>query len=327
MKENYAKDKVLLLLKGSNDYISGEELSKRMGITRSAIWKYIKALRGEGYEIDSVTNKGYKLINSTGVLNAMELEEGLQTKTLGKRLVFLQSVDSTNQEVKRLAAQDAPHGTVVVAEQQLTGKGRLGRVWSSPPGTGIWFSFLLRPQLPPSKVSGITLAAGLGVCMAIRQYTGLNALIKWPNDVIIGNKKVCGILTEMTAEDNRIDYAVVGIGINVNTKEFDAEIRSKATSLSIEAGSDINRAELFKAVLKYVEHYIDLYLTDLEKGILPQYTGLCATIGRRVRVVRGSNTLEGEAVSIGSHGDLNVRLDGGSIVAVNSGEVTVQGIY
>ncbi len=327
MKANTAKDKVLLLLKGSSDYISGEELSQRMGITRSAIWKYIKSLRDEGYQIDSVTNKGYKLVDSNNVLNAIELEEGLQTKNLGKKIIFLQSVDSTNQEVKRQAVNDAPHGTVVVAEQQFMGKGRLGRMWSSPPGTGIWFSFLLRPQITPSEIAGITLAAGLGVCKAIRQFTGLNALIKWPNDVIVGNKKICGILTEMTAEDDRVEYAVVGIGINVNMTEFAPEIRNKATSIAVETGSPINRADLFKVVLKWVEYYIDMYLTDIEKSIIPEYTSLCATVGRQVTVTRGNNILRGNAVSVDSLGDLNVKLENGKIIAVNSGEVTVQGIY
>jgi len=327
MRENSAREKVLLLLKNSNEYISGEELSRKMGMTRSAIWKYIKSLRSEGYQIDSVTNKGYKLIDSKNVMNAIELEDGLETKEFGRKIVFLESVDSTNQEVKRLAVQDAPHGTVVIAEQQLMGKGRLGRAWSSPAGTGMWFSILLRPQITPGEVAGITLATGLGVCKAIRHFTGLNALIKWPNDVIVGNKKICGILTEMTAEADRIEYAVVGIGINVNITEFDLEIRSKATSLALETGSEINRADLFKEVLKYVEEYIDKFLADREQGIIKEYTGLCATLGRQVTVTRGNNVLAGKAVSVDSFGNLNVKLDNGRVIAVNSGEVTVQGIY
>ncbi len=327
MKENNIKDKVLLMLKENDDYISGEEISQCMGITRSAIWKYIKTLRSEGYVIDSVTNKGYKLTDSSGVINEYELTNGLQTRWLGKRLIYLQSVDSTNTEIKRLAQNGAEHGTVVVAEQQQTGKGRLGRVWSSPKGTGLWFSILLRPQIAPSQVAGITLAAGLGVCKAVRRYTGVNALIKWPNDIVIGRKKICGILTEMTAEADRIEYAVVGIGVNVNTKEFPYEIQCKATSLAIETGCDIKRKELFKEILADTEKYIDSYLTNLEADIIDEYTGLCVTLGRQVTITRGKTTLNGTAVAIGGEGDLVVKINDSENISVNSGEVTVQGIY
>lgn len=327
MKENNIKNKVLLILKESEDYISGEEISQRMGITRSAIWKYIKALRNEGYVIDSVTNKGYKLTDSNSVINEYELTDDLQTEWLGKNLFYLQSVDSTNTEIKRLAQNGAEHGTVVVAEEQQTGKGRLGRVWSSPKGTGLWFSILLRPQIAPSEVAGITLATGLGVCKAIRRCTGLNALIKWPNDIVTGSKKLCGILTEMTAEADRIEYAVVGIGVNVNTKEFPEEIQHKATSLSIETGCDINRAKLFRKILTDTEKYIDSYLTNLEADIIDEYTSLCVTLGKQVTVTRGKSILKGIAVAIGNDGDLIVKTDDGENISVNSGEVTVQGIY
>lgn len=326
MKDNSTKNKILSLLKKSDDYISGEQLSQDIGITRSAIWKYINALRSEGYDIDSVTNKGYKLSGCSDVINEFELTEGLKTKWLAKSLVYLPTVDSTNQEVKRIASA-YPHGTVVIAEQQTAGKGRLGRVWSSPNGTGLWFSILLKPEIALNQIAGITLVCGLGVCKAIRKYTGLNALIKWPNDIIIGNKKICGILTEMTAEADRINYAVTGIGINVNTSEFDGEIKHKATSLSIENNNVINRAELFKEIILSLETEFDNYFSNPDSGIDEEYTSLCVTLGREVTVKRGNSTFSGKAVAVESTGDLVVRLSDSTAVKVSSGEVTVQGIY
>lgn len=179
------KEKVLLLLK-EGEYISGEKLSEILGVSRTAIWKAINSLRDDGYEIDSVTNKGYKLVKKPNVLNASTISEGLNVKVVGTEIITLKTVDSTNEEIKRKAHENARSGLVVISCEQTAGKGRLGRKWASNEG-GVYFSFLLRPELPPSDVSGITLAAGLGVCLAIRKFTGLDAKIKWPNDVIVGN--------------------------------------------------------------------------------------------------------------------------------------------
>lgn len=327
MKENNMKNKILLLLKSNDRYISGEELSKMLGITRSAIWKYIKSLRAEGYVINSVTNRGYKLKDSSNAINEIELSENLKTKWLGKKIIYISNVDSTSSEIKRISVNNPPIGTTVVAEEQSGGKGRLGRNWTSPKGSGLWFSFILRPNIVPSQIAGITLAVGLGVCKAIRNYTGLDAKIKWPNDVIINNKKLCGILTEMTAEADKINYAVVGIGINVNIESFPEDIKHKATSLFMEMGRNVDRVELFKNVLFEVENYIDSYLLKLDTEILDEYKELCATLGRNVEVIRGNQRLIGKAIDIGSTGDLVIETETGQKVLVNSGEVTVQGIY
>ncbi|MBQ1992276.1 MAG: biotin--[Clostridia bacterium] len=262
--------------------------------------------------------------NST--INQNILTENLKTKWLAKKLVYLPDVDSTNQEVKRIAS-DYPHGTAVVAEYQTTGKGRLGRIWSSPKGTGLWFSILLKPEIAPEQLAGITLACGLGVCKAIRQYTGLNALIKWPNDIIVGNKKICGILTEMKAEADKIIYAVAGIGINVNTAEFDEDIKHKATSLSIEANTAVDRAELFKEIMLCLEKSFDDYFSEPDSAISDEYIKLCATLGRNVAVARGNTTFNGKAVGVEATGDLLVEISDGTVIKVSSGEVTVQGIY
>lgn len=262
--------------------------------------------------------------NST--INQTTLTENLKTKWLAKKLVYLPEVDSTNQEVKRIAC-DYPNGTAVVAEKQTAGKGRLGRVWSSPKGTGLWFSILLKPNIAPNQIAGITLACGLGVCKAIRKYTGLNALIKWPNDIIIGNKKICGILTEMKAEADKISYAVVGIGINVNTTEFEEDIKHKATSLSVEANKAIDRAELFKEIMVYLERSFDDYFSNPDEVVSDEYIKLCATLGRNVAVARGNTAFNGKAVGVEATGDLLVEIADGTTIQVSSGEVTVQGIY
>ncbi len=209
------KTKILSALKHTEGYVSGEQLSTELGMTRSAVWKYIKALKADGYKIDSVRNKGYRLIASPDKLDEEDITNGLETTLVGKKLILLDEVDSTNEEVKRLAAQGAEDGTVVAAEHQTSGRGRFGRVWDSDNG-GLYFTILLRPELPPSDIASITLAAGYGVCLAVREYSGADARIKWPNDVIIGNRKICGILTEMAAQSDRIDYVAIGIGINLN---------------------------------------------------------------------------------------------------------------
>lgn len=259
--------------------------------------------------------------------NQQKLKEYLNTIQLGRNFVYIESVDSTNTQAKLLAQQGATNGTVVLAEHQTNGKGRLGRQWCSPKGAGLWFSILLRPQISPMQISGITLVTGLAVCKAIRKYTKLNALIKWPNDVIIGNKKLCGILTEMSAKTDKIDYVVVGVGINVNTLEFDEEIAQKATSLKKETGKTINREEFLTVVLGEIEECISLYLSNPNNGISKEYIQLCATLGRQVTVSRGNNNIQGKAVTVTSNGDLVVETNEGKPILVNSGEVIVQGIY
>lgn len=259
-------------------------------------------------------------------MDSFELSNSLNTWWLGKKLIHLDEIDSTNQEVKRIA-ENQPNGTIVIAEKQTRGKGRLGRVWCSDEGTSLLFSILLKPEIAPNKIAGITLACGFAVCKAIRNYTNLNALIKWPNDIIIGNKKLCGILTEMSASAEKINYAVVGIGVNVNTTEFDDEISGKATSLRIEKCALIDRAKLFGVIIEALEKCFDDYFSDPDNIITDDYKALCATINREVTIKRGSLSLTGTAIDIKSSGDLVVRLADNSVTEVSSGEVTVQGIY
>ena len=320
------KDKILAALENSDGFISGGELSKPLGVSRTAVWKYIRNLREEGYVIDSVTNRGYCMREKPALLDAQIIRNSIPARIVGREVVVLKSVDSTNEELKRRARDGAISGIVVASESQTGGKGRLGRSWKSDPG-GLFFSLLLRPELPPAELSSITLAAGLAVCLAVREYTGLDARIKWPNDIIIGNKKLCGILTEMAAQSDIIEYVIIGIGINVNNREFPEEIRAKTVSLREQTGKLIDRNDFFVAVLKHLDEEAASFISGFSADEFRQISELCATIGRRVSASRGDSRIEGTAESISSSGELEVRDDSGKLHRISSGEVVVQGIY
>lgn len=320
------KNKILSALSIAGTYISGEQLSEILGVSRTTVWNYIKQLRAEGYIIDSVTNKGYKLISSPDRLNPGLIMQKYTPCLIGTKIVILPETDSTNEEIKRRAAMGEKSGLVVAAETQTRGKGRLGRTWSSQSG-GLFFSFLLRTELPPSDVTGITLAAGYAVCLGIREFAGINAKIKWPNDIIIGNKKICGILTEMTAQPDQTEYIICGIGINVNIRDFPEEIRSKCSSLLIETGRQTDRSKLLGYVIEKLDKVLSSFMLSLSVDDMVSFRELCATLGRKITFTRGKEKIEATAVDIGSDGELIARDDMGKEYAINSGEVTVQGIY
>ena len=321
------KDKVLALLKKQEAYISGEEMSQSLGVTRAAVWKAIKKLQGEGYIIESSTKKGYKLVEKPNVITPAELAPMLCGYTLGQVIKYYEVVDSTNEKAKALAREGASEGTLVIADQQSAGKGRLGRNWSSPAGTGIWMSLILKPEILPQYASQLTLVAGLCMCEAIREVTGLDATIKWPNDIVVNGKKVCGILTEMSAEMERINYIVLGIGVNVNHKAFPEELPF-ATSLALEGKQDYERASLIKAFLERFEkdykHYkVDPHLT----AILSRYEAHCITLGKTVKIISGNESFTAEAKEITIDGNLIVKTETGEEKLIHSGEVSVRGLY
>ncbi len=322
------KEEILLRLRQNEGYLSGEQLSEALGVSRAAVWKAITSLRDAGYEIDSATNRGYRLVSSPDVLTPEEVGYGLQTKTLGAKIFAFAEVDSTNEEAKRQAQCGAPDGSVFIAERQTGGKGRLGRAWKSPEGTGIWFSILLRPSLLPTEISNITLLAGIAVCRAVRSVTGCEACIKWPNDVVIGSRKICGILTELAAEIDRVEYIVLGIGINANMEAFPGELAEKATSLRMEAGKSFSRAAVLRAVLEELEPLLKkAQMGNALSYVLDEYKSLCISLHRRVGFFWDGKKQTGTAVDISPLGELIVELDEGGHVAINAGEVVVQGIY
>lgn len=319
--------KILDILLNTDDFISGQEISEKLGVSRQAVWKAINALKEKGYEIQSVTNRGYHLVSSPNYLNESSLKSLLHNKIIGKNLIVLDSVNSTNDYLKKLGNEGGENGTVVAAREQTKGKGRLGRTWQSKKDDGIAFSVILRPNVAPSEVSAITPLAGLAVCKAIREYTKLDCVIKWPNDIIIGRKKLVGILTEMSAEFDAVEYVITGIGINVDHTSFPEEIAFKATSLLLETGRHIDKNEFLACVLEHLENEFVKNNLELTPTALSEYTDLCATVGRSVTFQRGTRRISGMAVGVSEHGELKVMMSDGTISLVNSGEVTVQGIY
>lgn len=319
--------KILDILLNADDFISGQEISEKLGVSRQAVWKSINALKEKGYEIQSVTNRGYRLVSSPDYLNESSLKSLLHNKIIGKNLIVLDSVNSTNDYLKKLGNEGCENGTVVAAREQTRGKGRLGRTWQSKKDDGIAFSVLLRPNVAPSEVSAITPLAGLAVCKAIREYTKLDCVIKWPNDIIVGRKKLVGILTEMSAEFDAVEYVITGIGINVDHTSFPEEIAFKATSLLLETGRHIDKNEFLACVLEHLENEFVKNNLELTPTALSEYTDLCATVGRSVTFQRGTRRISGMAVGVSEHGELKVMMSDGTICLVNSGEVTVQGIY
>lgn len=319
--------KILDILLNADDFISGQEISEKLGVSRQAVWKSINALKEKGYEIQSVTNRGYRLVSSPDYLNESSLKSLLHNKIIGKNLIVLDSVNSTNDHLKKLGNEGCENGTVVAAREQTRGKGRLGRTWQSKKDDGIAFSVLLRPNVAPSEVSAITPLAGLAVCKAIREYTKLDCVIKWPNDIIVGRKKLVGILTEMSAEFDAVEYVITGIGINVDHTSFPEEIAFKATSLLLETGRHIDKNEFLACVLEHLENEFVKNNLELTPTALSEYTDLCATVGRSVTFQRGTRRISGMAVGVSEHGELKVMMSDGTISLVNSGEVTVQGIY
>lgn len=314
------RDEIVNILLESEGPVSGEEISRRLGVSRAAIWKHIKALRAEGYEIQSSTKVGYTLARLTDLLLPREITRGLSTRQIGRRVYHFDETPSTNDVAKNLARSGAPHGTVVVAERQTGGRGRLGRAWQSPEG-GIWMSIVLRPKIEPRMAAGLTLALGYAVARAVSLACGLSAKLKWPNDVFIHGKKAVGVLTEISAEMDSVNYVVAGIGINANVDVSGYEFT--ATSLSAELGRRIDRAALARAVLKEVEDAHEVFVSKGLVAMISDITRMSCTVGSRVEVKTPEGVRSGLAVGIDEDGALLVKEDGGEVRRFLSGDVTI----
>lgn len=322
------RDQILALLKESKDFVSGQELCERFSVSRTAVWKAINALKDAGYEVEAIRNKGYRLVASPDVLLSDEIKSLLETKWFGRKILYFDSIDSTNNEIKRQAEKELVPGMLAIAEEQTAGRGRRDRNWVSPPGTGIWMSFPVKPDLPPYKAPMITLVTALAVAKAIEEETGLEALIKWPNDIVVNGHKITGILTEMSAEMTSIHYVVIGIGINVNTEEFPEEIRETASSLYIEGGNRIKRSRLVASFGKYFEKYYEMFC---EAGnlstIRPEYEERLVNKDKEVFIIEKDNKIKRTAIGIGDEGELIVKDEAGNEEKIIAGEVSVRGIY
>lgn len=321
------KDAVLRLLKKSRpEYVSGEEICRTLMVTRTCVWKYIQALREEGYEVDARPRAGYRLVAVPDKLYPEEVGDQLSTRFVGRRIYYSESLPSTNDRAKDLARQGEPEGTIVVADEQTGGRGRLGRSWLSPKGKGLWFSVVFRPPVNPSRASQLTILAAVALAGAIMDRTGLQVGIKWPNDLLLNGRKVCGILTEMSAEMDRINYLVLGAGVNVNLApaDFAGEVKETATSLMIERNGPVSRVGLLRAALESIERWYLCWLSEGFVPVLARWKDLSVTLDRPVRIHALNETWEGWAEDIDGEGALILRMDDGSRKKVISGEVSLR---
>ncbi|MCL0065695.1 biotin--[acetyl-CoA-carboxylase] ligase [Dehalococcoidia bacterium] len=300
--------------------VSGEELGQAMGISRTAVWKHITALRNDGYRIESSPGKGYWLVIAPDSLLPEEIKSGLNTSLLGRQIAYHRELTSTQDAARALAAQGANEGTIVIAETQAAGRGRIGRAWASPPG-GIYLSIILRPAIEPSEALRFPLIAGVAAAQAIERLTGLKPQLKWPNDIIVGGRKAGGILTEMSAEMDRINHIIIGIGINVNTESFPDEIRGIATSLKTECGKEVSRVQLVQNILAQLESLYQVFQVSGFETIRERWKARSCTIGSRVSVRGEREQVEGEAIDIDEDGALILRKANGALERVLAGDV------
>lgn len=308
------------------EYVSSDELCKDAGISRAAIWKRMESLRSEGYEIEASPHLGYRLISAPDTLIADEIKWKLKARIFGKEIISYKKVDSTNDVAYSLAEKGMKEGTVILAEEQAAGKGRLGRSWVSPPKGGIYMSCILRPDISPTEIPRITLLAAVAVARAVREFTGLAPLIKWPNDILLNGKKACGILTEMKADQDSVNFIILGIGVNVNTpKDAMPKVGTSLREELARSGSDepLSRIELARKLLeKLDEEYATLKKSGFS-SIIDQWKELSNIIGSRVKVVMHNRTFEGQAYDIDQDGSLVVRREQGIMEKVSSGDVVI----
>lgn len=308
-------------------FVSGEQISEELGISRTAVWKHILKLKEEGHKIQSINKLGYQLVNSGDVYDRSSIVSKLNTKILGQNLFFFDVIDSTNDELKRMAAGGACEGTVVIARSQTNGRGRRGRQWQSDADVGIYMSVLLRPELAPTAVQSITLAASSAVCKVLEKYVPDKLGIKWPNDILINNRKVCGILTEMTAEPDKVQAIILGIGLNVwhTEDDFNGELKETATSLMLNTEREISRSLLVSEILQELE---DLYLNFIEKGngakFMDIWRSFSITVGRDIIVFEGKNKWQAKALDVLDDGRLLVETPDGQRRTILSGEISIR---
>ncbi len=319
--------KILSALRENPDGVSGAELAEQLKISRAAVWARIEELRRVGFEIDAGPHFGYRLVDEPNALFADDLLARLgKTKVVGRDIQVFEQTTSTNDVIELLARDGVKEGAVVFAEAQTKGRGRLGRKWMSPTHKGLWFSILLRPELRPQETTQLTVASATALRRAIKTVTGLSAEIKWPNDLLIGGKKVVGILTEMSAEVDRVRHVILGIGVDVNqdAADFPAELRKLATSLKIESGREVSRAELATEILRELDSDYARICGGKFSVVADEWEAGCATIAKNVSVQMGVRQIRGCAESLDDDGALLVRTEHGRLERVIGGDVTLE---
>lgn len=318
------------MLREADGYVSGQQLCEKFQVSRTAVWKVINQLKDEGYQIEAVRNKGYHIVESPDVLTKEELtvQIGNQTKWAGQQIFCFETIDSTNIRARQLGENHAPHGTLVVSEQQTAGRGRRGRSWESPVGSSIYMSILLKPDFLPTQAPMLTIVMAYSVAVALRRKTGLDFQIKWPNDIVLNGKKVVGILTEMSTEIDYINHVVIGVGINVNTETFPKELCATATSIRKESGTTWKRAKLIGEILREFEVQYDRFIVEKDLSYLQEaYNAILVNCNREVCILAEKDGYHAIALGIDPKGELLVRKEDGSEEAVYAGEVSVRGIY
>lgn len=310
--------------KSEGSFISGQALADILGCSRTAVWKHIDELRKAGFEVEAVRKKGYRLLEKPDKLSENEVRIGLETKVLGQHIIHFESIDSTQKVAQQAAYDSCPEGTVILAEEQTKGRGRMARPWHSKKSDGIWMSIVLKPKLPPQKAPQFTLIAAVAVVQAIEETAGLSPEIKWPNDILLNGKKITGILTELQAESDTINALIIGIGVNVNQEDFPEELAGIATSLAIEKGEHISRVKLVQSILRYLEKYYGIYM---EQGFGPLkllWESYALSIGKRIIARTLSGEVAGTALGITSDGILRVMDDLGTVHDIYSADIELK---
>ncbi len=317
-------DEILKLLREHpTRFLSGEEISRRLKKSRTAIWKRVRHLRSLGYAIEASTRRGYRLIQSPDLLTPAEVKPSLKTRWMGKTIHHFAHLDSTNSRAYELATQGAEEGEIVIAESQEKGRGRLGRSWFSPPHFNLYLSVILRPQLPPHQAPLITLMAAVATAEAIEGYSGLRPVIKWPNDILLEGRKVAGLLNELRSEADRIHFVILGIGVNLNLEKrmFPKEIQPIATSLKQEMGQTVSRKEFLASLLTHLEEWYTVFLREGGEAVLKAWRNWARIEGKPVQVTSFGETLEGVAMDIDSEGALLLKTEAGEVKRVVAGDI------
>ena len=336
------KTSILRMIRQSSGYVSGQSLCEALGVSRTAVWKYVNQLKEEGYEFDAVSNKGYRIVKYPDIITREEIESMLPEGLAVTNVVYYHETDSTNTRAKQAAEDGEKSGTLFITECQTGGRGRRGRTWESPAGSGIWMSLLLRPEIKPFDASMLTIVAAMGMKDAIEEIIGagdgagdedgtgqggIHCKIKWPNDIVLGDRKICGMLTEMSAETDWINYVVIGIGVNVNTTEFDDSIKDTASSILLQTGSSVKRSDVVVAFARHFSRYYEEFLKECNlSGLADDYNKALINVGRDVKIVERDGSFVAKAVGIDETGSLIVEKDGDTIRIV-AGEVSVRGLY
>ncbi|MDF2606418.1 MAG: birA [Bacillales bacterium] len=316
---------ISLLVNNDNEFLSGQKLSAELGVSRTAVWKHIEELRKEGYEIEAVARKGYKILSIPDAITAKEILNNLSTNIFGKDIFFHQVVTSTQKIATEMAMSGAAEGTVIVAEEQTEGRGRLQRKWHTPSGNSVAMSIIIRPRILLSSTPHFTLLVAVSIVKAIKDISTLNPKIKWPNDILINGKKSVGILTELNAEADQINFLIVGIGINVNQliDDLPKEIQNIATSLAIEAGKKFRRAELIRSILTNLEYFYEKYIREGFTSIKDIWEKESCTIGENIIAKTSLETIEGKAIGITNDGILLLEDKEGKIHNIISGDIFI----